>query len=280
MSTNQQRREAAKRKLEKQLARRAEEAKRNRIIAVVATVAVVVVVTGVVVFLATRSDEPAQPEEKDTELSIPTERAPVPERKKPLADPTSCKYPKSKQEPAKKVKAPANGKFASSGTVDVSIETTAGTIGMTLDRALAPCTVNSMVSLMKQGYYDDSECHRLGTQGLQILQCGDPTATGQGGPGYTFNDETFQEIKYGRGLLAMANAGANTNGGQFFMVYGDAVMTDGSGLPPLYNLFGTIDDEGLAVLDKVARAGVGEPGPDGTGKPAQQVKFTKLTVSE
>ena len=279
MATNEQRREAAKRKLERQIEHRQQQAKRNRAIAAAVTAGAVVVIIGLVVFFATRGgDAPAaqakpQGQQQPT-LRIPTERVAVPERPKPLPNPVTCSYPDSGNA-AKKVSPPKDGTVPSKGTVDVTMSTTAGDIGLTLDRSLAPCTVNSMLNLIKQDYYEGSSCHRLGTQGLQMLQCGDPTGTGSGGPGYRFADETFPQLHYGRGLVAMANSGPDTNGSQFFLVYGEAQLN------PDYTVFGTISDEGLATLDKVARAGIGQPGPtgDGTGRPAMPVKFTDITVS-
>ncbi|MPY98322.1 MAG: peptidylprolyl isomerase [Actinophytocola sp.] len=279
MATNQQRREAAKRKLERQIEYRQQRAKRNKVVGAAVTAGAVVVVAGLVVFFATRGgdDSPAQADEQqppEPTVQIPSERAPVPERPKPLAKQVKCSYQKSPEPAAKDVKPPENGKVPARGTVDVSMATTAGPIGLTLDRSLAPCTVNSMLNLGKQDFYEGSECHRLGTQGLQMLQCGDPTGSGRGGPGYAFADETFKQLSYGRGLVAMANSGPDTNGSQFFLVYGEAQ------LEPNYTVFGTISDEGLATLDKVAKAGIGQQGPtgDGTGKPEIPVKFTKITV--
>ena len=95
------------------------------------------------------------------------------------------------------------------------------------------------MSLAEQGYFDDTTCHRLTTQGIFVLQCGDPTATGGGGPGYSFEDELDGAEKYPAGTIAMANAGPDTNGSQFFLVYEDTE------LPPSYTTFGTIDDAGL-----------------------------------
>ncbi|MDQ0381940.1 peptidylprolyl isomerase [Amycolatopsis thermophila] len=282
MATNQQRREAAKRKLERQMARRAEQARRRKIVGVGATVGAVVVVAGLVVFFATQGGDDggaaASPTTAPsaTELNIPTQRAAVPQRPKPLANPVQCEYPATPDQPAAKPNTPPQGKnIPSTGTVNVTFKTTAGDIPLTLDRALAPCTVNSFLSLAQQGFYTDTACARLGTDAsLMMLQCGDPTGTGSGGPGYSFADETFPELKYGRGLLAMANAGPNTNGSQFFMVYGAAELS------PDYTVFGSISDAGLAVLDKVARAGHDgsfDPSPGG-GKPNMEVKFTAVQI--
>ncbi len=284
MATNQQRREAAKRKLERQLARRAERAKRRRIVGVGVTVGAVVAVAGLIVVLATRGgDSTAEGTEpaaenpsaapSSEEIQIPTERVEPASRTEPLPNPTTCEYPES-GEPAKEVSAPDGKDVPSEGTVKVTLHSNVGDIGLNLDRALAPCTVNSFVHLAQEGYYTDTGCHRIGTQGLQMLQCGDPTGQGTGGPGYTFADETFDSLTYGRGILAMANSGPDTNGSQFFMVYGEAPLS------PDYTVFGTIDDEGLKVIDEIARAGHDgsfDPSPGG-GKPNTEVTFTDVTV--
>ncbi|MGH3449812.1 MAG: peptidylprolyl isomerase [Haloechinothrix sp.] len=283
MATNQQRREAAKRKLDHQLEHRAQRAKRNRIVGVAAVIGAVVLIAGLIVFLATRESPQSEPAAAEDEqagqeqprIQIPTERAAVPERSTPLPDPQSCQYPAGQEEPAKQVSPPKDGKVPSTGTVEVTFASSAGDIPMTLDRALAPCTVNSTLHLIEQGFYDNTECHRLGTQGLQMLQCGDPSGTGSGGPGYTVPDEFFPELSYGRGILAMANTGQpNSGGSQFFMVFGQAE------LPPNYTVFGTISDAGLNVLDKIAHAGDDgsyEPSPGG-GKPNTPVKISEVIV--
>ncbi|SFQ51612.1 peptidyl-prolyl cis-trans isomerase B (cyclophilin B) [Amycolatopsis arida] len=278
MATNQQRREAAKRKLERQLARRAERARRRRIVGVGVTVGAVVVAAGLIIVLATRGGDDAAAQDPTTSetppIDIPTERAPMPVRPEPLANPVSCEYP-TEEPAAKEVRPPQGGEVPSIGTVDVTLHSTAGDIPLTLDRALAPCTVHSFLSLAEQGYYTDSECHRLGTEGLQMLQCGDPKGDGSGGPGYTVPDENFPELTYGRGLLAMAKKQApNSGGGQFFMVYGEAQLS------PDYTVFGNIGDPGLEVLDRVARDGIdpAQMGPDGTGKPKTPLRFTGVTV--
>jgi peptidyl-prolyl cis-trans isomerase B (cyclophilin B) len=109
---------------------------------------------------------------------------------------------------------------------------------------------------------------------VQVLQCGDPSGTGSGGPGYSFADEVYPTLKYGRGVLAMANAGANTNGSQFFIVYGD-----GSALDPAYTAFGTVDATSLKLIDKVANAGVQPGASPGDGPPVTQVKILTATAA-
>ena len=100
------------------------------------------------------------------------------------------------------------------------ISTNRGDIKVTLNGDTTPCTVNSFLSLAKQGYFDDTKCHRLHvTQDYFVLQCGDPTGTGRVVPGYQFDDELSGQETYTAGTLAMANGGPNTNGSQFFIVY-------------------------------------------------------------
>jgi peptidyl-prolyl cis-trans isomerase B (cyclophilin B) len=285
VATNQIRREAAKRKLENQQKRRAERARRRQRVAIITSASVVVVVVVAVVLLSTvglpgGGDEPAttppaaQPT-ASTPAAIPTELAAPPVRATPLPSVVACEYP-TDGEPAKPVQPPAGGDVSAEGTAPVTLQTSAGTIPVTLDRALAPCAVNSFVSLTEQGYFDGTNCHRLTTDpGLQVLQCGDPAGTGSGGPGYSFADETFPELTYGRGILAMANSGPDTNGSQFFMVYGDGQ------LPPDYTAFGTISPEGLQVLDGIARRGHDgalDPSPGG-GAPIEPVTIQAATLA-
>jgi peptidyl-prolyl cis-trans isomerase B (cyclophilin B) len=213
-----------------------------------------------------------------TAASLSGGRAPMPKRTKPLADPVTCAFTPDAGSPApKRVALPPDGPAPSSGTVGVRLATSAGDIGLTLDRALAPCTVVNFLSLVKQGYYDGTACHRLSvTTGLQMLQCGDPVGDGTGGPGYTIRDEVFPQLTYGRGVLAMAKTSDPDSGGsQFFLVFGD------TRIPPEYTVFGSIDDAGLAVLDKVARSGIDPAKPgigDGSGPPKTPVTFTAVTT--
>jgi peptidyl-prolyl cis-trans isomerase B (cyclophilin B) len=160
------------------------------------------------------------------------------------------------------------------------LHTSQGDITIAMDAAKAPHTVNSFNFLAAQHFFDGSYCHRLSTSaGLQMLQCGDPTAgatpkdtDGSNGPGYQFQDENLTGAAYPAGTVAMANAGPNTNGSQFFLVFGD------SQLPPSYTPFGTITD-GMGVLVHVASGGISNPGQDGTGRPTIPVELKSVTVS-
>ncbi|WP_430332268.1 peptidylprolyl isomerase [Rhodococcus sp. ACT016] len=202
----------------------------------------------------------------------------------PTAPTVDCSYPAAGPA-AKPVQAPNATGVAAEGTASLTLTTNEGPIGLTLDRAAAPCTVNSFVSLTDQGYFDGTPCHRLSTTpGLQILQCGDPTGKGTGGPGYEYANEypttayapsdpaAQQPLVYPRGTIAMANAGADTNGSQFFLVYADSV------LPPQYTAFGTISDEGLSTIEKIAAAGDDGSMSAGGGAPNTPVTIQTAKV--
>lgn len=157
---------------------------------------------------------------------------------------------------------------ARSGDVTATLQTSAGDITLALDADRTPCTVGSFVSLAEQGYFDGTTCHRLTVEGIFVLQCGDPSATGMGGPGYRYADELDGTETYPAGTLAMANAGPDTNGSQFFLVY------EGTQLPPAYTVFGMMDAAGIDLVRAVAAAGVG---PDGVA-PASPVDITAVTL--
>lgn len=170
---------------------------------------------------------------------------------------------------------------AKTGNVPVTISSTVGELKLTLDADKTPCTVNSFVSLAEQGFYQGDYCHRIGDPSdFPMLQCGDPTATdpatlaqaGAGGPGYSFADELTGSETYSAGTLAMANSGPDTNGSQFFMVFGDI------GLEDKYTVFGSIDPQTVTTLQDVAAHGSSASNLDGTGAPNTPVKFTKVTV--
>ncbi|MET0233207.1 MAG: peptidylprolyl isomerase [Kibdelosporangium sp.] len=279
MPTNQQRREQAKRKLERQLANRAERAKRRRIVATAVTVGGVVVAVGLIYLLVVLNSGDSTPEASGEQTSSQPETPPE-------TTTGPCKYVKGGKPAAKPVDAPQDvDPTPNAGTVKITLKTSQGEVPVTLDRAKAPCTAQAIEHLAKAKYFDGTPCHRItASTGLKVLQCGDPTGQGNGGPGFSFNDELAslpkppaegQPVPYPRGTLAMANSGPNTNGSQFFMVYGD------SQLPPNYTVFGTIDAPGLATLDKIAANGV-TPGQDGgaeDGAPKTPVTIETATVA-
>ncbi|MEU4656321.1 peptidylprolyl isomerase [Streptomyces sp. NPDC023723] len=160
----------------------------------------------------------------------------------------------------------------------MTLDTTCGAIDIALKTAAAPHTVNSFNFLAAKGFFDHSKCHRLTTSGIYVLQCGDPTGQGTGGPGYTIPDENLKDKSlkdniYPAGTVAMANTGtADTGGSQFFLVYQD------SELPPSYTPFGTISDAGMKVLKKIAAAG--ESTGAGDGAPNATVVIDKATVAK
>jgi cyclophilin family peptidyl-prolyl cis-trans isomerase len=146
-----------------------------------------------------------------------------------------------------------------------TIDTTAGTMTAELFATEAPNTVNNFVFLARDGFYDGVIFHRV-IKGFMI-QGGDPTGTGRGGPGYKFRDEPVNR-KYNRGILAMANAGPNTNGSQFFVMHADY------GLPPNYTIFGKLTS-GEDVLDKIATAQTGAQ-----DRPSDPVAINSISIAE
>lgn len=181
----------------------------------------------------------------------------------------TCSYPADSQSAAKDVEAPAEEPEAK-GTITATIATSAGDLAATLDADRTPCTVNSFLSLAKQKYFDDAECHRLTTEGIFVLQCGDPTGTGTGGPGYSFADELDGSETYPAGTLAMANSGPDTNGSQFFVVYDD------SSLPPDYTVFGQLDEKSTKTVADLAAKGTDNGAGDGA--PKEKVTITEVTA--
>lgn len=156
-----------------------------------------------------------------------------------------------------------------------NIDTNCGLIKIETD-SNAPTTVGTLAWLANEGFYNNTSCHRLTTQSIFVLQCGDPAGNGTGSPGFSFADENLPTAGpdgtyvYPRGTVAMANSGPNTNGSQFFLVYQD------SPLPPNYSVWGKIT-EGLDVIDNVASAGVLDRKTDGL--PSQAVVISKASTT-
>ncbi len=277
MATNKQRREAARRQLQRQLERRAEEARKRRrnLLVGVAAFTVFIVVGGVLWFTGV-FDEPAE----DPAASTDTETL-------------ACTY-----SPAD----PANPSLTETGTppepdgsttpVVLDVESTQGAFQMSLDPVNAPCATNSMKFLASSGFFDGSSCHRLvNSEAFGVLQCGDPSGSGSGGPSYSYTSEPESvaglapapdgaSAIYPRGSIAMAQGGQPpTIGSQFFICFQDTQ------LPPDYTLVGTIT-AGLEVIEAVAAGGNdgtfetnpdGSPGPGG-GAPLIPIQLTTVTV--
>ncbi len=165
---------------------------------------------------------------------------------------------------------------AEDATWVATISTNCGDIELELDGAKAPQTVASFLQLSEDGFYDDTPCHRLTTEGIYVLQCGDPTGTGSGGPGYGYGIENAPEDgAYPTGTLAMARSSdPNSNGSQFFIVYQDTMLpVEGGG----YTIFGTVT-KGLDIVQSIADKGV--DGGAGDGTPAQPISILSVSVEK
>lgn len=250
MSTSKQRRDAAHRKLERQLQRREELAAQRRKQTILMSVigAVVVVALGVWIVVANTKD--------DTKAAASGK----------------CDYVASAQSQGGPG-VPKDTTPATSGKIKLKVTTDQGDMQFTLDRALAPCAVNSWDHLVTTNFYNNSPCHRLTTSQLKVLQCGDPTGTGTGGPGYSYDEEPpAKSNPYPKGSIAMANSGSKgTTGSQFFICYDScngALGTD-------YSLVGSVTS-GLDVVQKVADAGSDNSNGDGDGKPKLPITITSI----
>ncbi|MDO4911576.1 MAG: peptidylprolyl isomerase [Corynebacterium sp.] len=277
-SSNEQRRKDAMKKLDSELKarKRAEKAKPLTIVAGV--LIPIVVICGLIYWAVRPGTDDTTETAQDTTTTASTSYEPIKtSRDTALPDTVTCEYTDA-GEAARPVDKPQTENVSTQGTVTVTLHTTLGDIPMVLDRSVSPCTVNAISHLAEAGYYNDTVCHRITTSGIYVLQCGDPTGTGAGGPGFQFaneyptdsSDDTSTPILYTRGSIAMANAGADTNGSQFFLNYED------SPLPPNYTYFGEVSEAGLEVLDQIAANGA--EGGASDGAPAEEVRIETATV--
>ena len=182
-----------------------------------------------------------------------------------------CKATKAVGHTPKTVKQPIGTSVGKDGKM--TLVTNCGNIVILTYGKKAPNTVKMISTLAKAGFYNASRCHRLTTAGLYVLQCGDPTATGSGGPGFQYPDENLPGAvsnNYPAGTVAMANSGPGTNGSQFFLVFADTE------LGPNYTIWGKVTS-GLDILKAIAAKGV--QGGGGDGAPAQPVAIEKVIVS-
>ncbi|MEV6551986.1 peptidylprolyl isomerase [Streptomyces sp. NPDC051597] len=260
VSSDQRRRQLAREKFERQQRRR-EEARRKakrRNTVIAATLAVVVAAGGAA--FATGAFDGDDDKKSDA------------------ASPSATPTPPASKDSAPEPKMAIDQK----ASYTMSLKTSAGDIAFTMAAAKTPHTVNSFKSLADKGYFDNTKCHRLTTQGIFVLQCGDPKGDGTGGPGYTIPDENLTAlgkagaegtVTYPAGTVAMANTGQpHTGGSQFFLVYKETK------LPPTYTPFGTMDAAGLKAVQEVAKAGVA--GGAGDGAPKTAVTITKAAVNK
>ena len=272
-------RRLARERYQRRTVRQAQRARRARqwTISVLAAVAVAGIAVGSV-FLASRSNSPsaaATPSATATPSQTPSPSVSPTPAPTPVAEPAHhCTYTASGTA-ARKVSPPAatpDYKASYSATINTNL----GGIVIDLLNSKATCTVNSFVHLAAQSFYNKTPCPRLSTSGgLYMLQCGDPTGTLSGGPGYEFASENLTGATYPAGTLAMANTGApDSNGSQFFLVY------QNSSLPPSYTPFGKIVS-GLNILQNVGKRGYGPPlNSAGGGKPKESVDIESVTIKK
>jgi peptidyl-prolyl cis-trans isomerase B (cyclophilin B) len=272
VSQEQRRRQLAREKFLRQQQRRTSARRKARMRnSVIASVLGVIVIGSIALYttgvLNKSNDDKANASAQVTPTAAATSKAPDPCAK---PAPGSVKKLSWKKEPAMTID--------KSAAYTMKLATTCGDIDIAMKAAAAPHTVNSFNFLAGQGFFDHTKCHRLTTSGIYVLQCGDPTGTGSGGPGYTIPDENLKDKSlknnvYPAGTVAMANTGQpHTGGSQFFLVYQD------SQLPPSYTPFGTMDAAGLKVVKKIAAAG--DSTGSGDGAPNATVVINKATVTK
>jgi peptidyl-prolyl cis-trans isomerase B (cyclophilin B) len=277
MSGIKRQKQLAREKFERQEQRRTElAAKRSGRQRVIAIAVVLVLVMGAVAWILVArggSDPAASQEPASTPAAVPSASS------DPKAEPTGeaegsldCAPPGTPRAD-NLTWADASSDAPPSGS-SIVFNTNCGDITVALDPA-APKTIASEAFLAGEGFYDNTTCHRLTTEGIFVLQCGDPRGDGTGGPGYRVPDENLPtdvadgEISYPAGTVAMANAGPGTSGSQFFIVYKDTV------LPAGYSIWGTVTS-GLEMVQEIADLGVAGGGSDGA--PSQPVFIESATV--
>jgi peptidyl-prolyl cis-trans isomerase B (cyclophilin B) len=269
-------RKLAREHMLRQQARRAGRARRSRQITMVFVVCLVVVGLGAGGFFlfsqpgtTSNAAASASASPSSTASATPTPSATPALAKEPAK---TCSYPTSGTAARKVSKPPAKPDWRAS--YQATIHTNRGDVVVDLLNSKATCTVNSFVSLAGQKYFNQTDCHRITTVSpLWVLQCGDPTGTGSGGPGYKFNDENLTGAKYTAGTLAMANAGADTNGSQFFIVYRNSTLS------PNYTPFGKVV-KGLGIIQNVAKAGSNNANGTGDGNPKEKVEIESVTIKK
>jgi len=283
VSTSKQRRQAAQRHLQRQLERRNVLVRRRRRNAAVTAAAVVaVVVIGAVLLLTGvfSGKNNTSAAGATASSAAPSSAAPTAARTTNPDGTVSCAFvpDTTGNKSLKDVGTPPNPKSTpTKGTSTLKMTTNQGVLTLTLNRAQAPCAASSFAYLASKKFFDNTICPREVNQPtFGVLQRGDPTGTGSGGPSHTYGEAVSAATKYPRGTIAMANSGSpGSTGSQFFLCFTDTQ------LPPNYTAVGTVDKAGLAVLDKIAKVGNNgsfEPNPGG-GAPKQPVKISSIAVA-
>jgi cyclophilin family peptidyl-prolyl cis-trans isomerase len=285
--TTKQRRQTARRRLERQLIRRAEAARKRRIrYQAIGAVVSVFLVVGAVWLIAAKVGGTGKATPQPTASTKPT-AAPIATRTFSKAKRAAkrtlgpCRYAETAQSLGSPYTRdvglpPDPARTPRTGTEKLTLATTQGAVVITLDRAKAPCAVQSLGYLASKRFYDGSPCHRMSTSAsLSMLQCGDPSGTGQGGPTYNLRQEVAKTARYAKGVVAMANTGQpNSTGSQLFLIFAD------SQLSPSYSIVGTVT-AGMDVLEKIGAAGDDgsfDPSPGG-GKPVLGVTIATARVT-
>ena len=277
-SKRDRQRRLARERHERRIARENERQRRNRTIGKwTGIIVVILLIGGAVAFTITNlagSKPTAATSPTASATSASASASPTPS---PTVSPTptvpagECAYAKTATAARDVGLPPAKPDLTAHYTA--TITTNRGDIVISLLNSKAPCTVNSFVYLAAKNYFSNTKCHRLTTSGIYVLQCGDPTGTGTGSPGYQFADENLTGAKYPAGTVAMANSGPNTNGSQFFLVYKNTTLA------PSYTPFGTIVS-GLNVIQNVAKAGTDNANGQGDGHPKESVIIESVTVNK
>jgi peptidyl-prolyl cis-trans isomerase B (cyclophilin B) len=274
-------RKLARERYARQQARRSQHAHRTRVLSIIVGVCVAVVALGAGSYVAfagggskTPSAAAATPTPTPTPTSAPTPTPSASATPSTVAEPARhCVYTPSGTAARKDGVPPARPRYKGK-SYQATVKTNRGTIVLDLFNSKATCTVNSFLYLASKGYFNSTPCHRLTTAGIFVLQCGDPTGTGSGGPGYKFANENTAGAQYVQGSLAMANAGPGTNGSQFFLVYRNSTT-----LPANYSLFGKIVS-GLGIIQNVAKAGSDNANGQGDGHPKEKVTIESVTFTK
>jgi len=291
---SKQRRDVARRHLERQLARRQQREVRRRRLNAIATVVGVLVVIAIVAVttLMLRHDHKSNPAAASNSTSptasasasASSTAAPLPSRSAPAIKARAarkssgpCGYAEDKSKLTSgnlfDVGLPPDPRPTPTATRTAVFTTNRGPITVALDGASAPCNVQSIAYLISKNFYDNTACPRSVNSGIFVVQCGDPTGTTSGGPTYSTKDENLTKASYTAGTLAMANSGPNTNGSQFFFITKDS----NGALGKNYTVIGHVTG-GLDILQKVAQGGDDGSNPAGGGKPNLPLYFTTVRL--